>query len=101
MFALTVITAISLQVGPQKVISANVSEGIQFAMSKQHKEQPVSPVTNTNAPARDGNIAIREEYDFAVKAGTKKALENFILRHPDHELSVRAALMIEKIKGAK
>jgi len=43
------------------------------------------------APARDGNIAIREEFDAAVAAGTPAALELFIRRHPGHPLAALAA----------
>lgn len=38
------------------------------------------------APARDGNIAIREELDAARKAGTLAAYDLFIARHPGHAL---------------
>lgn len=95
MFALALITAIYLPIEPQPTHTSNRFGDFQFAMSKQYKEQPVSSENNANAPARDGNIAIREEFDLAVKAGTKEALELFILRHPDHELAVKAARMIK------
>lgn len=38
-------------------------------------------------PARDGNIAIREELDAARRAGTLAAWDLFIRRHPDHPLA--------------
>jgi len=38
------------------------------------------------APARDGNIAIREELDAARRAGTLAAYDLFIARHPRHIL---------------
>lgn len=41
-------------------------------------------------PARDGNIAIREEYDAARKAATVAAWDLFIARHPDHPLADEA-----------
>lgn len=41
-------------------------------------------------PARDGNIAIREELDAARKAGTVEAYDLFIARHPDHPLAESA-----------
>lgn len=37
--------------------------------------------------ARDGNVAIREEFDAARKAGTVAAYDRFIVRHPDHPLA--------------
>lgn len=42
------------------------------------------------APARDGNIAIREEFDRAVEQGTAEAYDLFIQRHPNHPLTVEA-----------
>ena len=41
-------------------------------------------------PARDGNIAIREELDAARRAGTVEAYELFIARHPQHPLAEMA-----------
>lgn len=41
-------------------------------------------------PARDGNIAIQEEYDAARRAGTAAAYDLFIARHPQHPLADRA-----------
>lgn len=49
------------------------------------------PVANGSAaPARDGNIAIREELDMAIEQGTAEAYNLFIQRHPDHPLTVEA-----------
>lgn len=52
-------------------------------------------------PARDGDIAIRQELCAARKAGTIAAYDLFIARHPDHPLAEtarreRAALAKEK-----
>jgi hypothetical protein len=41
-------------------------------------------------PARDGNIAIQEEFDAAKRAGTVAAWDLFIARHPKHPLVERA-----------
>ena len=38
-------------------------------------------------PARDGTIAIQQELDAARRAGTKKAYDLFIARHPRHPLT--------------
>lgn len=38
------------------------------------------------APARDGDIAVREEFDEATRRNTAEAFELFIRRHPDHPL---------------
>ncbi len=39
---------------------------------------------------RDPEIAVREEYDLAIAAGTADALALFIKRHPDHPLADKA-----------
>lgn len=41
--------------------------------------------------ARDGETAIREEYDALVAKNTKEAMELFIARHRDHALAIEAA----------
>jgi hypothetical protein len=38
-------------------------------------------------PARDGNVAIREELEAARTAATVAAYDLFIARHPDHPLT--------------
>ena len=40
--------------------------------------------------ARDGDIAIREEFDAAKEKNTLAAWELFIARHPEHPLTERA-----------
>ena len=52
------------------------------------------------APARDGDIAIREELDAARRAGTREAYDLFIARHPDHPLAATARQERERV-GAK
>lgn len=47
-------------------------------------------VSGGAAPARDGNIAIREEFDMAVEQATAEAYDLFIQRHPNHPLTVEA-----------
>ena len=49
-------------------------------------------------PARDGEIAIREEFRAAQVAGTRAALELFIRRHPDHALADRARDLLEQME---
>ena len=41
--------------------------------------------------ARDGELAIREEYDALLAKNTKAAIELFIARHSDHALAQEAA----------
>ena len=38
-------------------------------------------------PPRDGNIAVTEELDAARRAGTIRAYDLFLARHPDHRLA--------------
>lgn len=42
------------------------------------------------APARPGDVAIREELDAARRAGTREAYDLFLARHPDHPLAEEA-----------
>jgi hypothetical protein len=48
------------------------------------------------APARPGDVAIREELDAARAAGTRAAYELFIARHPGHPLAAAAR---DELKG--
>jgi hypothetical protein len=50
-----------------------------WAMKDHHRTAGI-------APARDGNIAIREELDAARRAQTLAAYDLFIARHPQHAL---------------
>lgn len=49
------------------------------------------------APARDGNIAIEEEFCAARKAATVAAWDLFIARHPQHPLADEARLERAKL----
>lgn len=53
------------------------------------------------APARDGNIAIREEFAAALQQRTVDALQHFIARHPKHELAAEAMREVDKLKAAR
>lgn len=51
-------------------------------------EKPIAPDRdNPLPPPRDPDVAVREEYDLAVAAGTIAALDLFIRRHGDHPLA--------------
>ena len=39
------------------------------------------------APARPGDVAVREELEAARRAGTRPAYDLFLARHPDHALA--------------
>jgi len=45
---------------------------------------------STAAPARDGNVAILEEFEAAKLKNTAQAYGLFIARHPDHALTEQA-----------
>jgi hypothetical protein len=49
------------------------------------------------APARPGEIAVREEFEAARRAGTAAAYDLFIARHPDHALAETARLERERL----
>lgn len=44
-------------------------------------------VAAVTPPARDGDVAIREEFDAAALQGTAAAWRLFIARHPEHPLA--------------
>jgi hypothetical protein len=56
---------------------------------------------HSNAPARDGNVAIREELEMARKARTVAAYDLFIARHPRHPLNAVARLERETLLAKK
>ena len=62
--------------------------------------QGEAPVTDRRiAPARDGNIAIQEEFCAARKAGTAAAYDLFIARHPQHPLAEKARAERARLPG--
>lgn len=70
-----------------------------YVMAIRNETAKMPNRSGESAPARDGNIAIQEEYDLAVTANKKQALELFLLRHPDHALAARAAMVLEQKFG--
>lgn len=63
--------------------------------------QIMSSLPQTAAPARDGNIAIQQEFDTALALNTLDAWELFIQRHPDHPLAVEAKQHLEALVKAQ
>ena len=57
--------------------------------------------TSQIAPARDGNIAIRQELCAARKAGTVEAYDLFIARHPRHPLAEVARRERERLVSGR
>ena len=74
------------------------TNSVQAMTIQKHETQ--APKRSPNiAPARDGNIAIKQEFDAAVVANEKHALELFLLRHPGHELATKAAIILKQKYG--
>lgn len=64
-------------------------------MSKPVKPAPVKIVGDT---VRDGQIAIKEEFDAAMKLGSKPALELFIKRHPNSPWTAAAQAQLRALQ---
>ena len=60
-----------------------------MAQAPRHSEPLPSP--------RDGDAAVREEFDAARRAGTREALDLFIARHPQHALAAAARQEQDKL----
>ncbi len=52
-------------------------------------------------PARDGNLAVIEEFAHLERQNTIEAMELFIARHPDHILVERAQQVIQRLEARK
>jgi hypothetical protein len=52
---------------------------------------PVMPM------ARDPAVAVAEEYEAALRKGTREALELFIARHPDDPLAEQARVELKRL----
>ena len=73
--------------------------------ANQQNGRDMTPNENTNSDtgaitARDGNIAIVEEFTRAKSKGTIAAFELFIARHPEHELVAEAQQHIQILRQA-
>ena len=55
--------------------------------------------SETLPPARDPEVAIREEYEIALKRGTAEALDLFVRRHPEHPLAAKAASASARLRA--
>lgn len=60
-------------------------------------ERPDGDAGARGAPARDGDVAIRQEFRAAEAAGTIDAYRTFAWRHPDHRLARVAIARIEAL----
>jgi hypothetical protein len=59
---------------------------------------PVETAPDVNI-ARDGNIAIQEEFDAAKTKNTAADYELFIARHPKHPLTKQAKAELAGLRG--
>ncbi len=75
------------------VAGAGIGSTVGEVMGKQE-----SKPAGTAAPARDGEVAIREEYEAATRKNSAAALQLFIQRHPGHKLAREAQ---EKMKALR
>jgi hypothetical protein len=85
--------------GTGSAASGQVSGNSPAAAADVSESAAVSSGPTIAAPARDGNIAIREEFDAAVRQNSIDAFELFVLRHPDHPLAKEARQRIAQLKG--
>jgi hypothetical protein len=68
-------------------------------MSETPAPEPTKPQPPMPEP-RDPEIAVREQYDAAIREGTIAALDLFIQRYPGHPLAAAAQEAIKKLKAA-
>ncbi len=55
----------------------------------------------TGNTARDGDIAVREEFDRAAEINTVAAWELFLARHPGHPLAEEATSRLRVARAAE
>lgn len=76
------------------------TEWATVALAQGQYQMTEASAPRSAAPARDGNIAIREEFEAATKAGTPEALKLFIARHQGHPLAGEAQKALERVTGS-
>lgn len=59
--------------------------------------QPIAPDKLDPPRVRPGHVAVREEFDAAIAAGRRDALELFIARHPADPLVAEARRRLEAL----
>ena len=98
--------------GPVDKLRANhptrtkVSGGYVETMTNQKIESvaggPKDEATRTGAArARDGNVAIKQEFVTGLAMGTIEAMELFVKRHPDHPLAEEAREHIRELERVR
>lgn len=71
------------------------------ALKADLSRHPIGETSSGTAPARDGDVAIQQEFAAAQQQDTVAALELFIARNPGHWLVPRARARIESLHGAR
>lgn len=59
------------------------------------------PEPPVQAPARDPDIAVREEFEQAARTATIDAWRLFLARHPDHALAAPAKAKLAALEAAQ
>jgi hypothetical protein len=74
-----------------------VSEGYLTVSDADQKGRLLQPVQSNNLPpARDPEVAVREEYELA--RGSAEALTLFMARHADHPLAAAARRDLDELR---
>lgn len=73
--------------------TGNAAEGAMGGVAMDARGKPTLP------PKRDPEVAVREEYDAAVAAGTADALSLFVARHAGHALAGEAQGRLDALRG--
>lgn len=73
--------------------AGNAAEGAMGGVGMDVRGQPTLPLR------RDPEVAVREEYDAALAAGTEDALSLFVARHAGHALAREAQGRLDALRG--
>ena len=66
--------------------------------SRNFPKKVLAPM-ETLPPPRDPELAVREEYELALKCGTVEAFQLFAVRHPEHRLATEAQKIIQRLRA--
>lgn len=76
---------------------AGISVANLWPIASEATDMTQAPRTDVEPLPRDPEIAVREEYELAVAAGTRQALDLFIARHADHKLARDAKTRLDAL----
>ena len=77
---------------------AMIPDAFPASLAQPMPHTPAPPDRDDPPRFRDGNIAVREEFDAAIRAGKAEALELFIARHSGHPLAVEARARLAALR---